>query len=74
MEGEVINRKHFPFWSLKMGTFSVPSFWRGVGGEASVFPLFTFFTLSPLHTKSDSSLNHPSSPNKSESIKSKFPP
>ena len=25
MEGEVINRKHFPFWSLKMKTFSVPS-------------------------------------------------
>ena len=25
MEGEVINRKHFPFWSLKMETFSVPS-------------------------------------------------
>ena len=25
MEGKVVNRKHFPFWSLKMGTFSVPS-------------------------------------------------
>ena len=25
VEGEVINRKHFPFWSLKMETFSVPS-------------------------------------------------
>ena len=25
MKSEVINRKHFPFWSLKMGTFSVPS-------------------------------------------------
>ena len=46
MEGEVINRKHFPFWSLKMGTFSVPSFGvqfsSGVGGEAFVLSSFMF--------------------------------
>lgn len=29
VEGEVINRKHFPFWSLKMETFSVPSIAKG---------------------------------------------